>query len=401
MDRRDFIRTTGPALAAAVLAHGALARAAAAPGTAGAGGQRVLPMNRNWRYGPRLVAGAHQPGFDHSYFERVVIPHTNLRLPWHSFDDRSYECVAIYRRRSQDSEFLEDLFTMNDFDFPFQPPNHSRYLNTEFVGHTYPTKTIDSKERLMEHTSRHACVHDQLASNPRYVGGLGWCAFDYNTHYDFGSGDRICYHGVMDIFRLPNPAAGFYRSQCDPAEEVVLEPAFHWARNDESLGIARVLICSNCEQLKIYIADKLVAEVDPDREHYPHLRYAPVTADLYDAAIAGRGELRIEGYIAGKQAIVRRFSGRGIDQKLDVLPDDSRLDVDGADSTRVVLRVADEFGAVRPFASDAIQLRLEGPAELIGDSPFALVGGAGTGLSSATRQARWRQNALRTQSSGR
>jgi len=70
-------------------------------------------------------------------------------------------------------------------------------------------------------------------------------------------------------------------------------------------------------------------------------------------------------------------------------------------TARVVLRVADEFGAVRPFASDAIQLRLEGPAELIGDSPFALVGGAGTGLSSATRQARWRQNALRTQSSGR
>ena len=24
--------------------------------------------------------------------------------------------------------------------------------------------------------------------------------FDYNTHEDFGSGDRICYHGVMDFF---------------------------------------------------------------------------------------------------------------------------------------------------------------------------------------------------------
>ena len=67
----------------------------------------------------------------------------------------------------------------------------------------------------------------RLASDPQYAGGIGWCAFDYNTHANFGSGDRICYHGVSDIFREPKPAAGFYKSQCDPEEEVVLEPAFH------------------------------------------------------------------------------------------------------------------------------------------------------------------------------
>ena len=71
---------------------------------------------------------------------------------------------------------------MNDFGFPLKPPNHPLYLNTEFVGHTYPTKTIDNIERLREHTIRHARVHDQLASNPQYAGGIGWCAFDYNTH---------------------------------------------------------------------------------------------------------------------------------------------------------------------------------------------------------------------------
>ena len=90
-------------------------------------------------------------------------------------------------RYFQESEFLEDVFTMNDFGFPLKPPNHPRYLNTEFVGHTYPTKTIDNVERLTEHTLRHARIHDQLASNPQYAGGIGWCAFDYNTHGDFGS----------------------------------------------------------------------------------------------------------------------------------------------------------------------------------------------------------------------
>jgi beta-galactosidase len=279
-------------------------------------------------------------------------------------------------RYFQSSEFLEDVFTMNDFGFPLKPPNHPRYLNTEFVGHTYPAKTIDQVERLTEHTLRHARIHDQLASDPQYAGGIGWCAFDYNTHGDFGTGDRICYHGVTDIFREPKPAAGFYKSQCDPAEEVVLEPAFHWARGDESVGFTKAVVCSNCDHLKFYIADKLVAEANPNKAEFAHLRYAPFVADLTEAVFHW-GDLRIEGYLQGQQVIGKNYSGRGVDQKFALLPDDTQLNADGADATRVVLRVTDEFGAIRPFANDAIKLDLEGSAEIIGDNPFALVGGTG------------------------
>jgi beta-galactosidase len=279
-------------------------------------------------------------------------------------------------RDFQESEFLEDVFTMNDFGFPLKPPNHPRYLNTEFVGHTYPTKTIDNVERLTEHTIRHARVHDQLASNPQYAGGIGWCAFDYNTHGNFGSGDHICYHGVTDIFREPKPAAGFYKSQCDPAEEIVLEPAFHWARGDESVGFSKAMVCSNCDHLKFYIEGRLVAEADPDRKQFAHLRYAPFVAQLGE--LFGKwGDLRIEGYIQGKQVIVKNYSGKGVDARFDLLPDDTKLIGDGADSTRVVFRVTDEFGAIQPFANDAIRLELEGPADVIGDNPFSLIGGTG------------------------
>lgn len=289
-------------------------------------------------------------------------------------------------RTFQESEFLEDVFTMNDFGWPLKPPNHPRYLNTEFVGHTYPTKTIDNKERLVEHTIRHARVHDQLASNPQYAGGIGWCAFDYNTHSDFGSGDRICYHGVTDIFREPKRAAGFYKSQCEPADEIVLEPAFHWARGDESIGFTKALVCSNCDHVKFYLEDKLVAEADPDKAQFPHLRYAPFTAEL-GKVVRGWGDLRIEGYIQGKQVIAKTLSGKGIDQKFQLLPDDTNLVADGADTTRVVLRVTDEFGAIRPFANDAIKLELDGPAEIIGDNPFALIGGTGAIWVRAKEQA--------------
>lgn len=325
-------------------------------------------IRRDWNHPSIILWGVriNESRDDHDFYTR-----TNALA--HSLDSTRQTGGVRY---FQESEFLEDVFTMNDFGFPLKPPNHPRYLNTEFVGHTFPTKTIDNVARLREHTVRHARVHDQLASNPQYAGGLGWCAFDYNTHHDFGSGDRVCYHGVADIFREPKPAAGFYKSQCDPAEEIVLEPAFHWAPGDESVGFTTALVCSNCDHLEFYIGGKLVAESDPDRTQFSHLRYPPFEANL-GQVLREWGDLRIKGFIQGKQVIERNLSGDGIDRKFMLLPDDSSLVADGADSTRVVLRVTDEYGAVRPFANDAIALTIEGPAEIIGDNPFSLIGGSG------------------------
>ncbi len=293
-------------------------------------------------------------------------------------------------RNFQGSEFLENVFTVNDFGFPLKAPNHPRYLNTEFVGHTFPTKTIDSKERLQEHTIRHARVHDQLASDPQYAGGIGWCAFDYNTHANFGSGDRICYHGVMDIFRTPKPAAGFYKSMCEPAEEIVLEPSFHWARNDESTGFTNALVSSNCDHLKMFVDDgkgwRMVAEGDADRKQFPHLKYPPFNIMLGEK-LRDWGDLRVDGFIAGKQVASKTYSGKGVDQEFRLLPDETKLVADGADAVRVVLRVNDEFGRVRPFAADAIEMKVEGPAEIIGDNPFSLIGGTGAIWICAKEQA--------------
>jgi beta-galactosidase len=287
-------------------------------------------------------------------------------------------------RNHAESELLEDVFTVNDFGFPLRKPNHPLYLNTEFVGHTFPTKTTDDDERQREHTLRHARIHNQIASDAQYAGGIGWCAFDYNTHSNFGSGDRICYHGVTDIFREPKPAAGFYKSQCDPSEEIVLEPAFHWARGDESVGFTKAVICSNCDHLKLFRrspgpqGDSWLpfAEVDPDRAEFSSLKYPPFVVDVMHVP-GGWGDLRIDGYVKGKLVISKSLSGSGVDRKFLLVPDDTSLMADGADATRVVLRVTDEFGALRTYANDPVAFTLEGPATLIGDNPFSLVGGTG------------------------
>lgn len=77
----------------------------------------------------------------------------------------------------------------------------------------FPTKPFDDEEHRTEHAIRHANVLNAVAQEPDIAGSFGWCMFDYNTHKDFGSGDRICYHGVMDMFRNPKLAAAVYSSQ--------------------------------------------------------------------------------------------------------------------------------------------------------------------------------------------
>jgi beta-galactosidase len=327
-------------------------------------------VRRDWNHPSIILWGVriNESQDNHDFYVR-----TNAMA--HKLDPSRPTCGIRYL---YNSEFLEDVFTMNDFGWPLRPPNHPAYLNTEFVGHTYPAKSIDNMERLTEHTLRHVRIHDQLASNPQYAGGIGWCFFDYNTHKDFGSGDRICYHGVTDFFRERKPAGGFYKSQCDPDEDIVLEPAFHWARNDESIGFTKALVSSNCDNLKFYLKGELIADAQPDSEQFPNLKYPPFYPDLGTADLSKLwDDLRIEGYIGGKLVITRQFSGKGTDQKFTLLPDDTTLVADGADTTRVVMRVTDEFDNIRPYAGDPIAFTLEGPADLIGDNPFPLVGGTG------------------------
>src|ERR1700682_4240995 len=124
-------------------------------------------IRRDWNHPAIVLWGVrvNESGDDHDFYTR-----TNALA--HSLDDSRPTGGVRYK---YDSEFLEDVFTMNDFQIPLRPPNHPLYLNTEFIGHTYPTKRNDNVERIMEHAMRHARVHNQLGSDVKYAGGLGWC----------------------------------------------------------------------------------------------------------------------------------------------------------------------------------------------------------------------------------
>jgi len=116
------------------------------------------------------------------------------------------------------------------------------------------------------------------------------------------------------------------------------------------------------------------------------LKYAPFSVNLHDAIGKGWEDLRIEGYIGGKKVIERKMSAKGVEKQFIIAADDTELFADGIDATRVVFKVTDEFGNVQPFAHAAVMFTVEN-GEIIGDNPFALVGGVGAIWIKSTEKA--------------
>jgi beta-galactosidase len=186
------------------------------------------------------------------------------------------------------SHLLEDVYTYNDFLHNGKTKGLERkkdvtssnvpYLVSEFNGHMFPTKAYDDEEHRLQHALRHARVLDSLFEQENMAGGFGWCMFDYNTHKDFGSGDRICYHGVMDMFRNPKPAAAVYASQSNT--HPICEISSTMDIGEHPAGkLGEVYAFTNADSIRLYKGDLFVKEFYPDRKRYKNLPQPPVLID--------------------------------------------------------------------------------------------------------------------------
>jgi beta-galactosidase len=69
------------------------------------------------------------------------------------------------------------------------------------------------------------------------------------------------------------------------------------------------------------------------------------------------------------------ISSSRLPHNLELSIDTDQLYADGADMTRLVFRITDEFGNPLPYATTVVTFELEGAADLIGENPFPLIGG--------------------------
>lgn len=354
-------------------------------------------------------------------------------------------------RAMKKSHLLEDVYTYNDFlhdgEMPGCDPKkkvtsdmEKPYLISEYNGHMYPTKTFDNEERRSEHAIRHANVLDAVAGQSDIAGSFGWCMFDYNTHKDFGSGDRICYHGVMDMFRNPKLAANIYA--CEQEQTPVLEITSSMDIGEHpGCNRGNIYILSNADSVKMYKNDRFIKEYLPGMSPYKHLKHGPILIDdfigdsfaqnerfrpkhakeITDAMnLVARGSLNhipkrlyltalkllliyhidfaevtrlYTKYIGdwGGTATVYRFDaikdGKVVKSVTKEPVHEIRLEAEADhtilteqhsyDVALVRIRAVDDHGNVLPFYQEPVRLITEGDISIIGPDTIALQGGMG------------------------
>lgn len=194
-------------------------------------------------------------------------------------------------RNIKKSSFLEDVYTYNDFSHDGKTKGCEEkkkitsdmdkpYLVCEYNGHMFPTKAFDSEKHRQEHAIRHANVLNAINEQEDIAGSFGWCMFDYNTHMDFGSGDRICYHGVMDMFRNPKLAADIYASQSDERDILSITSSMDIGEHPAS-NRGHVYIITNADSVRMYRNDQFIKEYRKEDSTFKYLEHGPILIDDY------------------------------------------------------------------------------------------------------------------------
>lgn len=291
------------------------------------------------------------------------------------------------------SHLLEDVYSLNDFTYSDCDPDGTKlfkgrreatgleypvpFMITEFSGTAFPTKLWDSADKRTTHARAYARVYSHSNLSKDLLGIIGWCAFDYNTHADYGSGDKICYHGVMDMFRIPKYAAYVLRSQKNPEQEIVMEPTTEFSRGDNKGNrlVSPFMVLTNCDYIEVEMYGKPPVRYYPDNR-YIGLEHPPIEIeeeigvwqDLWqDGAITG--------YYKGKAVIQKKFLRDSSLHDMEVTSDDTRLYGDYTDATRVVCRVTDRVSTTLVYFPGIIQVETNGPIQVIGPSAIPVRGG--------------------------
>lgn len=345
------------------------------------------------------------------------------------------------------SHLYEDVYSYNDFSHTGKnagvepkkavtPDVTKALLISENNGHMFPTKPFDTWARRQEHALRHARVQNDAAADGQHVGCISWCMFDYATHKDFGSGDRICYHGVMDSFRNPKSAAYLYAAQQDKVP--VLHLTSSMDIGDYPAGtIGESAVFSNADEVRLYKNGDYVTTLKPG--NYKALPHAPLMlndtvgclletkegfpkekaellrqclnsiakhglAGMPKADMAKMGYAMVKyklkyqdavdlygKYVAnwGGEATVWRLEGRKngeVAAALTICPSAKlQLDVKASttalkegntyDMAAIRVRILDGNGNIAPYAQLPVKFTVEGPLELVGPDVATAEGG--------------------------
>lgn len=350
-------------------------------------------------------------------------------------------------RNFKNSQLLEDIYAFNDFvcsDLTKGLTNPKKiktnkhpYLVTEYLGHMEPTKPTDNEKQKVYHALRHAIVLNDNFKYKNLCGAIGWCFVDYYTHIDFGSGDRICPHGVFDMYRNKKYASSIYLSQQD--EIPVLEILCNMKPGEYPAScFGDIYVVSNADYIDLYKNDDFIDRFYPNNKKFKylphplfliddiigksfndsrfsskdrkrlskvlshialfgldslsiknkftifkilmkyHLKYSDLV-DIYNTHIAnwgGRAKTYTFKAYKNNQLMMEKQCGASKKFKFKITQKSTQLvNKETYDTTRVIIQYIDEFNNIMPVANLPLTIECEGPIQALCPNQITLLGG--------------------------
>ena len=359
--------------------------------------------------------------------------------------DKYRQTIGV--RNFTNSELLEDIYGYNDFVCDslnvglIEPKkiktNKKPLLVTEYMGHMDPVKPNSDEGKRVEVALRHAKVIDDNFKHENACGAIGWCFVDYHSHTDFGSGDHICPHGVLDLYRNKKYTAAIYASQQDKFP--VMEVLSNMKPGDVPEAIFNdIYIATNCDYVEVFKNNEFVTKLLPKNDRFKYLKHPPILLDdivgatfnedkfpqrihlkiarmFSYAAMHGFNHLPLKmkfylgwcmfkykvsytdlvgywnkyvgswggmaktykfiGYKDGK-AVKELELGPSNEFDLEVIPNKTVLEnKETYDTLKITLRHVDSHKSIMQYSQRIIDIKTEGPIKLVGPNQQTLVGG--------------------------
>jgi beta-galactosidase len=225
--------------------------------------------------------------------------------------------------------------------------------------------------RLLQQATNIQEAHNDNLSTPAFADSY-WVMYDYNRGYD----DELEASGIMDIFRLPKFAYHFYRSQQEPEVEVVLNIASYWT--PESSTDVRVF--SNCDEVELYLNDRLVGRQKPDvNENTGNLQHPPFTFKVQSFTA---GSISAIGFIDEKRVAEHLVKTPKKPVHLKIWLDESGKEPTAGSNDVLFLYIAaiDDQRTIVPDYSEVIHVNISGDASIMNVDEVKAEAGIATAL---------------------
>lgn len=321
---------------------------------------------------------------------------------------------------------------------PYKMGLDREYGDFEFGGAYSTTRRRrgDGERALLNQAWNFQWSHNRNRRNEWSIGDAIWVGIDYNRGCGIDDPRPTCDAGILDMFRLPKFSYYFYQSQRNPnikhsdiSSGPMVYIANYWTEDSQT---DKVIVYSNCEEVKLYVNNRLVttkkSDDGPDAEYISqgndvtvdywlkgkdipkkengeelddplalfsintqfdggncrHIEHAPFT---FEGLPYEPGELKAVGLIGGREVAVDIRKTPKAPKELSIKFDTcgKELIADGSDFIFVYAQVIDENGTVVPHAQHKIKFELEGPGQLIGKNPIKAEAGIASILLKSTK----------------